>query len=350
MIEYKHGDLLKCNAEAIVNTVNCVGVMGRGIALQFKKQHPDNFKQYAKACKSGEVVPGKMFVYETSGMTNPRIIINFPTKRHWKNASRIEDIESGLTDLISVIQQYNIKSIAIPPLGCGLGGLDWSEVKTCIESALTPLADVAVFVFEPTGTPIASTMAYNRTAPNMTDGRAALINLIKRYLDGLLDPFVTLIEIHKLMYFLQESGEPLKLNYVKYHYGPYATNLSHVLNRVEGHMLSGYADGGDKPDKQIHIVPGADTHATAHLEKHTDTLYRLNRVNELIDGFETPFGMELLATVHWVAKNEASATQSEIVQHTYDWGTHKRKFSPRQIKIAINHLSDHGWIDVRAEA
>ena len=349
MIEYKHGDLLACDTEAIVNTVNCVGVMGRGIALQFKKLYPDNFKHYAKACKSGEVAPGKMHVYKTNSIVNPRYIINFPTKRHWKNVSKIEDIEDGLTDLISVIQQYNIKSIAIPPLGCGLGGLEWNDVKTRIEAALSYLDNVQVLVFEPAGAPSAAVMARSRTVPSMTDGRAALVSLTKRYLDGLLDPFVTLIEIHKLMYFLQESGEPLKLDYVKYHYGPYATNLSHVLNRIEGHMLSGYADGGDKPDKQIQIVPGADTHAAAFLEKRISTLSRLKRVNELIDGFETPFGMELLATVHWVAVNETTATQGEIIRHTYDWGAHKRKFSPNQIKIAINRLSSHGWINLRTE-
>ena len=348
MIIYKQGDLLACNAEAIVNTVNCVGVMGRGIALQFKKRYPENFKQYESACKRGDVVPGQMFVYETCTLTNPRFIINFPTKRHWRGASRIEDIEAGLADLKNVIQQRNIKSIALPPLGCGLGGLEWSVVKPRIEAALTPFADVEVIVFEPTGAPPAETMVRNHTIPSMTEGRAALVSLTKRYLDGLLDPIVTLLEIHKLMYFLQESGEPLKLNYVKYHYGPYATNLSHVLNRIEGHLLSGYADGGDKPDKQIQLVPGADTDAAAFLSERTETIVRINRVAELIDGFETPFGMELLATVHWVAKNEASVTQDAIINRTYEWGTHKRKFSPRQIEIAIKRLSDYGWINTQA--
>jgi len=345
MIEYRQGDLLACNTEAIVNTVNCVGIMGRGIALQFKKQYPDNFKHYETACKRGDVVPGKMFVYETNSLMNPRVIINFPTKRHWRGASRIEDIDNGLTDLIKVIKKHNIKSIAIPPLGCGLGGLEWNEVKPRIESAFVQLNNVEIIVFEPTGAPPAESMARSRAVPEMTTGRAALIFLTKCYLDGLLDPFVTLLEIHKLMYFLQESGEPLKLNYVKYHYGPYATNLSHVLNRIEGHMLSGYADGGDKPDKQIQIVPGADVDAAAFLAQRTETNTRLSRVAELIDGFETPFGMELLTTVHWVAKNEKAATRDDIINRTYEWGAHKRKFSPRQIEIAIGRLSHNGWIN-----
>ena len=345
MIKYKQGDLFSVDAEAVVNTVNCVGVMGRGIALQFKKQYPENFKYYETACKRNEVIPGKMFVYETNSLLNPRLIVNFPTKRHWRGESRIEDIENGLADLISVIKNYNIKSIAVPPLGCGLGGLEWSEVKPLMESAFTQLNDVEVIIFEPIGAPPAEVMARNRKVPTMTIGRAALVSLIKRYLDGLLDPYVTLLEIHKLMYFLQESGEQLKLEYTKGTYGPYATNLSHVLHHIEGHMVSGYADGGDNPNKQIHLVPGADTDAAIYLETHLETNKRLNRVAELIDGFETPFGMELLATVHWIFKNDGTAKKDNVVESMYAWGENKRKFSPRQIEIAIDCLYRNGWIN-----
>ena len=167
MITYKQGDLLACETEAVVNTVNCVGIMGRGIALQFKKKYPENFKYYEVACKRGDVAPGKMFVYETHGLVNPRLIINFPTKRHWRDVSRIEDIENGLADLMSVIQQYTIKSIAVPPLGCGLGGLEWNEVKPLIESALAQLKDVEVIVFEPPGASPVDVMVHNRAMPIM---------------------------------------------------------------------------------------------------------------------------------------------------------------------------------------
>ena len=343
MIKYKQGDLFTVNVEAIVNTVNCVGVMGRGIAMQFKKQYPENFKHYEAACKCGEVIPGKMFVYETNNLLNPRLIINFPTKRHWRGESRVEDIEDGLTDLINVIQNYNIKSIALPPLGCGLGGLKWSEVKVLMEAAFSRINDIEIIIFEPVGTLSAGDMARNRKAPNMTEGRAALVSLIRQYLDGLLDPYVTLLEIHKLMYFLQESGEPLKLKYIKGMYGPYAINLSHVLHHIEGHMVSGYADGGDDPNKQIHLVPGADAEAAAFLEKRVETNARINRVAELIDGFETPFGMELLSTVHWIVKNDGTTEKDNVVERIYGWGENKRKFSPRQIEIAMKCLSRNGW-------
>uniref|UniRef100_UPI001F1AEA53 type II toxin-antitoxin system antitoxin DNA ADP-ribosyl glycohydrolase DarG n=1 Tax=Vibrio anguillarum TaxID=55601 RepID=UPI001F1AEA53 len=153
MIEITRGDILRADAEAIVNTVNCVGVMGRGIALQFKKAWPENFKVYAAACKSKDVQPGKMFIFETGQLANPRFIINFPTKRHWRGASRIEDIDSGLSALVNDIQRLGIKSIAIPPLGAGLGGLDWTVVREKIEVAMQPLKDVQVLLYEPSGAP-----------------------------------------------------------------------------------------------------------------------------------------------------------------------------------------------------
>jgi len=345
MIEYKHGDLLAENADALVNTVNCVGVMGRGVALQFKRRFPDNYTFYKTACKHNEVVPGKMLVYETNGLVNPRYIINFPTKRHWRGASRMEDIDAGLTDLIRVVQSLGIASIAVPPLGCGLGGLDWNAVRPRIESAFARLDNVNITLFEPNGVPSAEKTARNREVPKMTNGRAALICLTKQYLDGLLDPIVTLLEIHKLMYFLQESGEPLRLKYVKGPYGPYAANLSPVFNAIEGHLLSGYADGGDKPDKQIQIVPGAETDAGAFLEKQPDTQKRIGRVAELVDGFETPFGMELLATVHWVAAKDAGNNTSEdIINSFYAWSPQKQKFRRQQINIAFERLSNKGWL------
>ena len=148
MIEYKQGDLFRAEAEAIVNTVNCVGVMGRGIALQFKKAFPQNFKAYANACKNEEVQPGRMFVFETGQLTYPHYIINFPTKRHWRDASRMQNIDSGLQALVETIGRYEIRSIAIPPLGSGLGGLNWAEVKPRIEAALQPLTDVRIVIYD----------------------------------------------------------------------------------------------------------------------------------------------------------------------------------------------------------
>lgn len=339
-IELTTGDLFKAGTDALVNTVNCVGIMGRGVALQFKKAYPLNFREYEAACKAGEVQPGRMFVHET-GKFSPRYIINFPTKRHWKGKSRIEDIESGLAALATEIETRGIKSIAIPPLGAGLGGLDWDEVLPRIKSALQDVPDLDVVVYEPKGAP---EVVKSKDIPNMTPGRASLVVLMQQYLMGLLDPFVTLIEAQKLMYFMQLAGQPLNLNYEKGHYGPYAAKLSHVLNKVEGHFVSGYKDGGDQPFKELAIVPGAYEDATKFLAAMPAVQGRFERVAELVEGFETPFGLELLATVHWVVDREDAKGPGDAITKIHDWNDRKRQFTARQIGLAYDVLQSKGWL------
>ena len=340
MTTIKTGNMFSESAEALVNTVNCVGVMGRGVALQFKKRFPENFKAYEKACARKEVVPGKMFVFET-GALFPRIIINFPTKRHWRQGSRMEDIEAGLADLVRVLRERGVSSVAVPPLGCGLGGLDWNLVRPKIEAALDSVPGLSAVLFEPSATPAAVVAG---KVPNMTPGRAALIALVRRYLSGLLSPFITLLEIQKLLYFLQESGEPLRLNYTKQAYGPYAENLRHVLRAIEGHWLSGYADGGDAPAKELTLLPGAAELADAFLANQPDTQERIERVARLVDGYEDSFGMELLATVHWVIAKDGARTLPETVAKVHDWNERKKQFSERQIEKAQARLFEQGWI------
>ncbi len=345
MIEYTSGNILHADAEALVNTVNCVGIMGRGIALQFKNAFPENFKAYEAACRREEVQPGRMFVFQTGELANPKYIINFPTKRHWRGKSRIEDIEVGLEDLREVIIRHGIRTIAIPPLGSGLGGLDWESVKPRIERALASIPDVQILIYDPKGAPASDKMVHNREAPNMTAGRAALVELISRYLRGLLDPTVSLLEVHKLMYFMQEAGEPLRLKFKPAHYGPYAENLRHVIRAIEGHYVSGYADGGDEPEKPLALVPGAVEEAKCFLEQSGDTRTRFNKVSELVDGFESPFGLELLSTVHWVIKAGSERTSNDVIERVYNWGDRKRQFTPRQINLAVDVLSKKGWIE-----
>lgn len=345
MVEFKTGDIFSEDTEALVNTVNCVGVMGRGVALQFKRAYPKNFKAYAECCKRNALQPGQMFVFDTGELTNPRYIINFPTKRHWKGKSRIEDIESGLGALVKEIESRGIRSIALPPLGSGLGGLPWPDVQAAMQSALKPLEGVRIIIFEPGGGPLDARANRSRDVPKMTLGRAALVALMQRYIEVLLDPFVTLLEIHKLMYFMQEAGEPLKLRFVKGVYGPYAENLRHVLNAMEGHLVSGYVDGGDRPGKPIELVPGATKDAARVLNASQDTQHRLERVFDLVEGFESSFGLELLATVHWVAKEEGATNQDDIPELVYKWSNRKRQFfSRRQIGIAVDVLSSKGWL------
>ncbi len=345
MIEYKTGDILSEEAEALVNSVNCVGVMGRGIALQFKKAFPENYNAYRARCKHNEMQPGRVFVFETGETVPPRYIINFPTKRHWRGKSRIEDIEAGLASLTEEIRSHRIRSIAIPPLGSGLGGLHWPEVRTRLEAALKALEEVKVVIFEPGGGPSDDHTNRSSDVPNMTAARAALVGLMDRYLLALLDPFVTLLEVHKLMYFMQEAGERLRLNYRKAPYGPYAENLRHLLHTIDGHFIAGYADGGNTPDKELELVPGAVEDANAFLAHHPETHRRFKQVVDLIEGFESSFGLELLSTVHWVASKEQAKTVDAVAQRTYAWNERKKQFSRRQIDLAADVLSQKKWID-----
>jgi O-acetyl-ADP-ribose deacetylase (regulator of RNase III) len=344
MIDFKTGDILKTQAEALVNTVNCVGIMGRGVALQFKDAFPANFKAYEAACAGDYVRPGKMFVFETGFVSDPKYIINFPTKRHWRGKSRLEDIDAGLRDLVEVIRARGIRSIAIPPLGSGLGGLNWADVRTRIEASLGSLPNVHVTVFEPHTSSSSTPVRNKKKVPSMTPGRAALVGLMGRYLGGLLDPFVTLLEVHKLMYFMQEAGEPLRLRFNAAPYGPYAENLRHVLREIEGYFVAGYADGGDAPGKELTLVPGAIDDAEEFLDRHAETHSRFDRVASLVEGFESPFGLELLSTVHWVATRTPARTQSEITAAVYAWGDRKKQFSPRQIGLALGVLINRDWL------
>ncbi len=343
MIRLVTGDLLKAEAEALVNTVNTVGVMGKGIALQFKQAYPRNYEEYRRACNHQEVQPGRMFVYATDKLVNPKYIINFPTKRHWKGKSRMEDIDAGLKALVKVVKELGIHSVAVPPLGCGSGGLHWDEVKPRIETAFRDLSDVTVLLFKPEGAPEAEEMRVDTKKPAMTPGRAALLGLLDRY--AVPGYRLTLLEIQKLAYFLQAAGEPLRLNFIRGKYGPYAETLHHVLQRLEGHFIRGYGDRSR--NASVHLLPGATDAANDFLADHKDTLLRLDRVGRLIEGFESPYGMELLATVHWLAHEDPEVVKDVAlaIKGFRAWSEHKKQtFHPEHIEIAWKQLRSGGWI------
>ena len=344
MIKFVQGDLLNSDAEAIVNTVNSVGIMGRGIALQFKKMFPDNFRAYAAACAAGEVVPGRMFIFETGEITNPKYIINFPTKKHWRGNSKLEDIESGLAALRKEIQRLSIRSIAIPPLGTGLGGLPWPAVKSRMIEELGDMEAVEINIYEPRIDSDRMARHRRKDAPKLTPYRAALVQLMDRYVRGLMEPYVTLLEVHKLVYFLQSSGLNMRLKFVKGHYGPYAENLRHVMSDMEGYYTAGYGDGGDQPFKRISLVPTAVEQAHDLLQGEQSTAENFDRISALISGFETPLGLELLATTHWAATQGGQKTVPEIRRYYCEWKARKSEFSENQIAVALDRLQHAGWL------
>jgi O-acetyl-ADP-ribose deacetylase (regulator of RNase III) len=344
MIRYTTGNLLDAEVDALVNTVNCVGVMGKGIALQFRQAWPENYEEYRRACLHEEVRPGRMFIYDTGRLVKPRFIINFPTKKHWKGKSHIDDVASGLDAMVVDIRERGIRSVALPPLGCGNGGLDWSVVRKLIESKLREIDHVEVLVYEPAGAPPNREMQVATKEPNMSRGRAALLAIFRKYLVPGYE--LTMLEIQKLAYFLQVAGEPLRLNFTKERFGPYAEQLHHVLQRIEGHFIRGYGDRSR--DASVEVIPDAMDRGEAMLrERYPETLQYADRVEKLIVGFETPFGLELLSTVHWTTKEvlEAATELPAAVRAVHDWNPRKAEiFTPRHIELAWRRLREQRWV------
>ncbi len=305
MIRITQGNLLEAPTEALVNTVNEVGVMGKGIALMFSEAFPDNARAYVEACEAGEVRVGHMFVTENKELIQPRWIINFPTKKHWRHPSRLEWIHDGLEDLVRVIKVKRIRSIALPPLGCGNGGLDWAIVRGEIESTLASLSDVEVLVYAPTRT-------YQNTSKKegldkLTPARALIAEIVRRY--AILGLECTNLEVQKLAWFLQKSvrtlpvKDPLDLRFTANKYGPYAERLRHLLNALDGsylHCEKRLSDASPFDLIWFNDSRRAKVEEYLHTEKARAYLPALEATGAVIDGFESPLGMELLSTVDWL--------------------------------------------------
>lgn len=342
-IKSVEGNLLQQqNVDAIVNTVNCVGVMGKGIALQFKKKWPSNYKAYATACKAGDVALGKMFIFELGALATPRFIINFPTKGHWRSDSRLKDIEAGLQDLVARIKALNIQSIAIPPLGCGNGGLDWEIVKPLMLRYLADIPELDVYLYEPTDSIKAQDMQTSTPKPKMTLGRAAILALLESYQS--VSYGLSKIEVQKLAYFLQAAGEDMRLNFVKDKFGPYADALRHALNTMDGHYIQGVGDG--VVESEIRAVESTLEDAKLFLaSSNPEISSRIARVSDLIEGYESPYGVELLATVHWVVKQEQANTPEQAFQAIQHWNDRKKGLmSLEHVTFAWDQLKSHGWL------
>lgn len=354
MIREQHGDLLKARADALVNTVNTVGVMGKGVALQFKRAFPANYKAYRSAGDREELQLGRMFVWDAGALAGgtPRFVINFPTKGHWRSKSRLADIEAGLHDLVRVIRERDISSVAVPPLGCGNGGLAWVDVRPVIERAFAQVPDVTVLLFPPEGAPPASEQVVRTERPKMTPGRAVVVGMMAHYLPFAVE--VTAVDIQKQLYLLQEAGEPLRLNYVKGRYGPYADNLRHVLAAMERHFIQGTGDGsaGALDTLPFELLPGAVDEADQVLDHQPATRERFERVVALIEGFESTYGLELLATTHWAATRDEDGLRQRkpadlvaVEQVVQSWNERKgRLFTSPHIKVAYERLQSLGWL------
>jgi O-acetyl-ADP-ribose deacetylase (regulator of RNase III) len=352
MISYTQGNLLDARVDALVNTVNTVGVMGKGIALMFKERFDRNFVLYAAACKAKQVKVGQMFVTETGELDGPRWVINFPTKDHWKGDSRLEWVEAGLEDLKRVLRERNIRSVAIPPLGAGHGGLDWPMVRARIDAALADVDGVEVIVYEPTTQ--YQNVAKRAGVQKLTPARALVAEAVRRY--WVLGMECSLLEVQKLAWFLERSLDhlglrnDLKLDFVAHRYGPFAQNLNHLLNSLDGSYLRSdkrIADAG--PLDVIGFDDERKALVQAYLKSEAkDVAPALELASQVIDGFESPFGMELLASVDWLLRREGVAPEvPALMEGLANWradgapGAGRRKsviFDERSVRIALERL------------
>lgn len=350
MITYKQGNLLDADVEALVNTVNTVGVMGKGIALMFKDRYPDLFKQYAAACARNELVTGKVLPQATGELSGPRWVVQFPTKAHWRSPSRLEWVEAGLLDLREFLIREKIRSIALPPLGCGNGGLDWSQVREVIQEALADLEGVEIQVFEPT--PRYQNVEKRAGVQKLTPARALISGLVRRY--EILGADCTLLEIQKLAWFLERSLEklgpdnPLNLRFQADRYGPYADPLRHLLEALDGsylHCDKRVADAG--PLDVIRFEYTQADKVDLFLRTATKAyLPAFDLTDRVIDGFQSPFGLELLATVDWLLQREGcEPSTASVREQLARWPSGKpaadrklRIFDERSIGIALERL------------
>ncbi len=348
MIEQARGNLLEAEVEALVNTVNTVGAMGKGIALQFKRAFPEMFRDYSQAVARGEVEIGRMHVW-CNTLAPPRFIINFPTKQHWRQPSRLEYIEKGLNDLVRVIQEQGIRSIAVPPLGCGLGGLSWQQVEPLIHAHLAQV-DALVVVYPPEGAPLAGQMIERRTRPRLTLSRALLVSLMADYAKAcVLEPSV--MEAQKLMYFSQEAGVPLNLRFCKGFYGPYSDQLRHLFISLEGHYLQGFGDGSTRVNQAepLRLLTDASEEARVFLHSHREVRSAVRRVLQLAEGYEDAYGMELLASTHWAGRHGVAGTPSveDAISTIHAWTKRKERiFTADHIRHAWDTLVEKGWLTV----
>ena len=351
-MRFLQGNLLDAPTEALVNTINTVGVMGKGIALMFKEAFPDNFRAYEEAVKRKEVRVGHMFVTENLVLDGPKWLINFPTKKHWRQPSKLEWIADGLKDLRRVIEEKGIHSIALPPLGCGNGGLEWSDVRPEIVRTLDQLNDVDVWVFEPT--PKYQNVAKRTGVMKLTPARALVAEMIRRY--WVLGIECTYLEVQKLCWFLertiQELGvdDPLDLRFVADKYGPYSDRLRHLLDSLDGsylHCDKRLSDAG--PTDTIWFDEGRRQFIDLFLKQEHSRPLRavLDRTAERIDGFESPLGLELLSTVDWlIERDHCGRSVSAIRDGLRQWQAgpeaadrKQRLFNDRLIRLALDRLT-----------
>lgn len=339
MLKFATGNLLESEAEALVNTVNTVGVMGKGIALQFKNQYPNNYKLYLKACKDGDFRIGDLLVVtDESLLGGKKTIINFPTKTDWRKPSEYGYIEQGLKKLVEIIKEKNIKSIAIPPLGAGNGGLEWNKIKAMMQYYLKNV-DADIIVFQPNSA-IEEILKAERV--KLTPARAMLLSVLFDLVRN--GEFVSEFSAEKVAYFLQRFGakDSFKLEFSANFYGPYSGKVKHVLYHLNGSYVTGYSAKDKKPFEEIGLRANTESEINDFLSSPENTNYKLivDKTKDFLRGFYSSFGLELLSTIDYIMETQRTKDVDIIVSELEKWSERKKGFT-KFIKIATENIERH---------
>lgn len=343
MIKYITGNILESSAEALINTVNTVGVMGKGIALQFKNAYHNNYKAYVDACKRNEIETGKLFLVKDSNLnTGNKLIINFPTKKDWRKPSEYSYIESGLDDLVRVINENKIKSVAIPPLGAGNGGLEWEKVKKIIEQKLSNV-DAEIIVFEPTQH-IKEQLKKERV--RLTDARALLLYVLYDLVRN--GEYVSEFSSEKVCYFLQRfgAGKYFNLEFTPNFYGPYSGKVRFVLNVLNGSYIMGYSDMNKKPFEPLVLVPDGYDTVKKHVESNSELFSIAKKTINFLNGFYSDFALELLSSIDYITTTQKSFEVKQINEQLEKWSDRKRSLfsNPKYIAISVRQLQQAEFV------
>lgn len=342
MITYRTGNLLDAPAQALVNTVNTVGIMGKGIALQFRERFKHNYAAYVRACKEGSLVPGKLLLVKELTPDGERLIVNFPTKTDWRRKSTYAYVEAGLQELVRLIGRENISSIALPPLGCGHGGLQWEKVQELIEKHLSNLNGVDVQVYQPNASVNAILQQKPARDTHLTPTRAMFLYSLFAYED--MGEEVSVFSANKLSYFLQRLGEPMQLTFQAHHYGPYSPQVQHVLYRLNGKYLHGLKQNEAKAffPLRLNYEHLDELHSYIQHSLNSEQKQRLANLLSLIAGFQSAMSLEVLASVDFLQSQNSKQTVEQLHSGLQNWSERKRRLiSLHHVQVAYNHLSNY---------
>lgn len=330
MVEYVKGNMFECNADCLINTVNCEGYMGKGVAYQFKMKFPENNKAYVKACKSGELTVGKIHYYVEEGIT----IINFPTKNKWRENSKIEYIEKGMNALVEVLPELGVKKIAIPPLGCGNGGLIWAEVKNIIDNKIASVSDKYDFViFEPS----TSYKAIPKKPPEISVSGLVLLDIrlnLKRF-NG--------IRLQKAGYFVNFFMGEEYFKFDKWKYGPYSHSIDIVARSIKEYQEYYGIDNSQTTFEQVYRIICSEKVDSKFNKLHI----AVKKSTEYVNAIQTDKKLEGIATVLYLVQNGAAKNSGQIVDDFKNWSQDKAKrFSKQYILECIDYLEKTAMISL----